>query len=66
EASCIAEKAAIVADMEERVNRAVIPANHTARNCLIIICMLGKIVSRRRCREVVPPETTQSGDDFKT
>ncbi|GJT58199.1 hypothetical protein Tco_0993253 [Tanacetum coccineum] len=33
EASCIAEKAVIVADMEERVNRAVIPANHTARNC---------------------------------
>nr|GEV58549.1 hypothetical protein [Tanacetum cinerariifolium] len=58
EVSCIAEKAIIVADMEERVNKDVIPANHMARNCLIIICMLGKIVSRQRCREVVPPETT--------
>nr|GEZ27087.1 hypothetical protein [Tanacetum cinerariifolium] len=65
EASCIVEKAVIVADMEERVNRAVIPTNHTARNCLVIICMLGKIVSYRRCREVVPLEITQSGDDFK-
>ncbi|GKD55993.1 hypothetical protein Tco_1289380 [Tanacetum coccineum] len=31
EASCIAEKSVIVADMEERVNRAVIPANQMAK-----------------------------------
>nr|GEX22723.1 vacuolar protein sorting-associated protein 53 A-like [Tanacetum cinerariifolium] len=59
--------------MEERVNRAVIPANQmakvarallpTARSCLIIMCIFGKIVSRRRCKEVVPPETTRPGGE---